>query len=62
LGLAQGAGQARTRQGAADEGDGDGQFLRGLWPGFVKVEGTDTCVQIGGSIGIGVGGSVSGRR
>ena len=31
-------------------------------PGFVKVEGTDTCVQIGGSIGIGVGGSVSGRR
>jgi hypothetical protein len=31
-------------------------------PGFVKVEGTDTCVQIGGSIGIGVGGSVTGRR
>jgi Porin subfamily len=30
--------------------------------GFVKVEGTDTCVQIGGSIGIGVGGSVGGRR
>jgi hypothetical protein len=29
-------------------------------PGFVKVEGTDTCVQIGGSIG--VGGSVTGRR
>jgi Porin subfamily len=25
--------------------------------GFVKVEGTDTCVQIGGSISIGVGGS-----
>ncbi len=31
-------------------------------PGFVKVEGTDTCVQIGGSIGIGVGGAVTGRR
>jgi Porin subfamily len=31
-------------------------------PGFVKVEGTDTCVQIGGSIGIGVGGSTGGRR
>jgi Porin subfamily len=30
--------------------------------GFVKVEGTDTCVQIGGSIGIGVGSSVGGRR
>jgi hypothetical protein len=28
--------------------------------GFVKVEGTDTCVQIGGSIS--VGGSVTGRR
>jgi Porin subfamily len=31
-------------------------------PGFVKAEGTDTCVQIGGSISIGVGGSTSGRR
>jgi hypothetical protein len=31
-------------------------------PGFVKVEGSDTCVQIGGSIGIGVGGSTGGRR
>jgi hypothetical protein len=29
--------------------------------GFVKIEGTSTCVQIGGSIGIGVGGSVRGR-
>jgi hypothetical protein len=25
-------------------------------PGFVKVEGTDTCVKVGGSIMIGVGG------
>jgi hypothetical protein len=24
-------------------------------PGFVKVEGTDTCVQIGGSISVGAG-------
>ncbi len=31
-------------------------------PGFVKAEGTDTCVQIGGSISIGVGGSTGGRR
>lgn len=30
-------------------------------PGFFKVEGTDTCVQIGGSFGIGVGGSIGGR-
>jgi len=26
-------------------------------PGFVKAEGTSTCVKIGGSIGVGVGGS-----
>jgi Porin subfamily len=31
-------------------------------PGFIKVEGTDTCVQIGGSISIGAGGSTGGRR
>jgi hypothetical protein len=30
-------------------------------PGFVKVEGTDTCVQIGGAVSIGVGGAI-GRR
>ena len=24
-------------------------------PGFVKIEGTDTCVQVGGSIGVGAG-------
>ena len=29
-------------------------------PGFVKVEGTDTCMKIGGGIGIGAG--VSGSR
>lgn len=30
-------------------------------PGFVKLEGTDTCVQIGGSISIGAGTSASRR-
>lgn len=30
-------------------------------PGFVKVDGTETCVQIGGAVSIGVGSS-SGRR
>lgn len=30
-------------------------------PGFVKVEGSDTCVRIGGSISVGVGGG-SGAR
>jgi hypothetical protein len=29
--------------------------------GFVKLEGTDTCVKIGGAVSIGVGGSSSGR-
>jgi hypothetical protein len=29
--------------------------------GFVKLEGTDTCVKIGGAVSIGVGGAVSGR-
>jgi len=31
-------------------------------PGFVKAEGTDTCVQIGGSISIGAGTAINGRR
>jgi hypothetical protein len=29
--------------------------------GFVKVEGTETCVKIGGAVSIGVGGATSGR-
>jgi Porin subfamily len=29
--------------------------------GFVKVDGTDTCVKIGGSVSIGVGGAVGSR-
>jgi Porin subfamily len=29
--------------------------------GFVKLEGTDTCVKIGGAVSIGVGGSSGGR-
>ena len=41
---------------------GTGCGMAAYGAGFVKVEGTDTCVQIGGSIGIGVGGSVTGRR
>ena len=30
-------------------------------PGFVKVEGTETCVKAGGAVGIGVGGSAGSR-
>ena len=29
--------------------------------GFVKLEGTDTCVKIGGAVSIGVGGATSAR-
>jgi hypothetical protein len=29
--------------------------------GFVKVDGTDTCVKIGGAVSIGVGGAVGSR-
>jgi Porin subfamily len=31
-------------------------------PGFVRLEGTDTCVQIGGAISIGAGGAIGGRH
>jgi hypothetical protein len=31
-------------------------------PRFVKLEGSDTCVQIGGSISISTGGAIGGRR
>jgi hypothetical protein len=30
-------------------------------PGFVKIEGTSTCVKTSGSVGVGAGGSISGR-
>ena len=30
-------------------------------PGFAKVDGTDTCVKIGGAVSIGVGGNVGSR-
>jgi hypothetical protein len=33
----------------------------GFRPGFVKVDGTETCVKIGGTVSIGVGGSSGGR-
>jgi len=31
-------------------------------PGFVKLEGTNTCVQVGGSISVGAGTTVNGRH
>ncbi len=36
---------------------GAGNACAAYGPGFVKVEGTETCLKIGGAVGIGVGGS-----
>jgi hypothetical protein len=36
---------------------GAGNSCAAYGPGFAKVEGTDTCVKIGGAVGIGVGSS-----
>jgi hypothetical protein len=43
------------------KGAADGNACAAYGPGFVKVEGTGTCVQIGGFVGIGVGTSTGGR-
>jgi hypothetical protein len=38
----------------ADSGE-EGNSCAAYGPGFVKVEGTDTCVQVGGAVSIGAG-------
>jgi hypothetical protein len=43
------------------KGAGAGNSCVAYGPGFVKLDGTDTCVKIGGVVGIGVGSS-SGSR
>jgi len=43
------------------KGAGAGNSCAAYGPGFVKLDGTDTCVKIGGAVGIGVGSS-SGSR
>ena len=43
------------------KGAAGGNSCAAYGPGFVKVDGTDTCVKIGGAVSIGVGGA-SGRR
>jgi hypothetical protein len=39
------------------KGAAAGNSCAAFGPGFVKVDGTDTCVKIGGAVSIGVGGS-----
>jgi hypothetical protein len=43
------------------KGAGAGNDCATYGAGFVKIEGTDTCMKIGGVIDIGVGTSVGGR-
>jgi hypothetical protein len=40
---------------------GTGNACAALGPGFVKVDGTDTCIEIGGMISVGAGGSSRSR-
>jgi hypothetical protein len=43
------------------KGTGTANSCAAFGPGFVKVEGSDTCVRIGGSLSIGAGASSGGR-
>jgi hypothetical protein len=43
------------------KGAGASNSCAAYGPGFVKVDGTETCVKIGGAVSIGVGGSSGGR-
>jgi hypothetical protein len=43
------------------KGAGAGNACAAYGPGFVKVEGTETCMKIGGAVGIGAGTSSGGR-
>ena len=43
------------------KGTAVGNSCAAFGPGFVKVDGTETCVKIGGAVSIGVGGSSGGR-
>jgi hypothetical protein len=40
---------------------GAGNSCAAYGPGFARVDGTETCVKIGGAVSIGVGGSSGGR-
>ena len=43
------------------KGAGAGNSCAAYGPGFIKVDGTDSCVKIGGAVGVGAGSS-SGSR
>jgi hypothetical protein len=43
------------------KGAAAGNSCAAFGPGFVRVDGTETCVKIGGAVSVGVGGSSGGR-
>ena len=43
------------------KGAGASNACAAYGPGFVKVEGTETCMKVGGAVGIGAGTSSGGR-
>ena len=43
------------------KGTGKGNSCAAFGPGFVKAEGSDTCVKVGGGVSIGAGYSSGGR-
>lgn len=46
---------AITDKSAPLKGKGSSNSCAAYGPGFIKLEGTDTCVQIGGSVSVGAG-------
>jgi hypothetical protein len=53
--------QTSTGKSLPLKGSGAGNTCAAFGPGFAKVEGTDTCVKIGGAVGVGAGSSGGGR-
>jgi len=45
----------------AKSASGTGNPCAAFGPGFVKVEGTDTCVKVGGAFSVGVSGATGSR-
>ena len=43
------------------KGAGNGNSCAAYGAGFVKIDGTETCMKIGGAVGIGAGSSIGGR-
>ena len=59
-------GQKRDKSGTSDrllpvKRSGAANSCAAYGAGFVKLEGTDTCVKIGGAVSIGAGGATSAR-